>query len=250
MTSAGGAAVVTGAGSGLGRSVAQLLLREGWAVVLAGRRHEALEDTAHGAPPTRAVVQPTDVTDPASVTELFRIAQRALGRVDLLVNNAGMFGAPQPIEDVGFSAWREVLATNLDGAFLCAQAAFRVMKQQDPHGGRIINNGSLSAHVPRPHAVAYTASKHAIIGLTRALALEGRPVNIACGQIDIGNAATQMTEAMTAGVLQADGSIAAEPTIDPMEVARAILYMASLPLDANVLSMTVMATGMPFVGRG
>jgi NAD(P)-dependent dehydrogenase (short-subunit alcohol dehydrogenase family) len=249
MTGAG-AAVVTGAGSGLGRCVARLLLREGWAVVLAGRGREALEETAQSSPPTRAVVQPADVTDPASVAELFRTAVRALGRVDVLVNNAGVFGAPQPIEDVGFSAWREVLATNLDGAFLCAQAAFRVMKQQDPHGGRIINNGSLSAQVPRPHAVAYTASKHAITGLTRALALEGRPVNIACGQIDIGNASTQMTEAVTAGALQADGTIAAEPTIDPMEAARAILYMANLPLDANVLSMTVMATGMPFVGRG
>jgi NAD(P)-dependent dehydrogenase (short-subunit alcohol dehydrogenase family) len=245
-------AVVTGAGSGIGREVACALLDAGYRVALAGRREDALRTTAEaaGAASERAIVLPTDVADPASVEALFEGVRGELKRVDLLFNNAGIFGTSGPLEDLAFEDWQAVVATNLSGAFLCAQTAFRLMKDQRPRGGRIVNNGSISAHVPRPHAIAYTATKHAITGLTKAISLEGRHYDIACGQIDIGNAATEMTAAMTRGVPQADGTVAAEPTMDARHVADAVLYMAGLPLDANVLFLTVMATGMPFVGRG
>jgi NAD(P)-dependent dehydrogenase (short-subunit alcohol dehydrogenase family) len=245
-------AVVTGAGSGIGRHVAQALLGDGWAVALAGRRAETLEETvaAGAAPPDAGLVVPTDVTDPTAIDALFDQTVARLGRVDLLFNNAGSFGTPAPFEDYSREDWRKLVDTNLSGAFYCAQRAYREMKEQDPRGGRIVNNGSISAHVPRPHAVAYTATKHAITGLTRQIALEGRDHDIACGQIDVGNAATEMTAAMERGVIQADGSIAAEATMDAANVAKAVLYMAGLPLDANVLFMTVMANRMPFVGRG
>jgi NAD(P)-dependent dehydrogenase (short-subunit alcohol dehydrogenase family) len=241
-------AVVTGAGSGIGREVAVALLAAGYAVALAGRREAALAETAAGS--ERALVVATDVTDAASVQSLFGRVREQFGRVDVLFNNAGLFGAPAPIEDYSLGAWQAVVDTNLTGSFLCAQEAFRVMRDQSPQGGRIINNGSISAHVPRPYAVAYTATKHAITGLTKAISLEGRRYDIACGQIDIGNAATDMTAAMQRGVPQADGSVAPEPVMDVGHVADAVLYMAGLPLDANVQFMTVMATKMPFVGRG
>ena len=245
-------AVVTGAGSGIGREVARALLEYGYSVALAGRRAEALDETiADGeATPDATLAVATDVTDAAAVDALFAQAIEHFGRVDLLFNNAGSFGTPAPFEDYSREDWRTLVDTNLSGAFYCAQRAYRAMKEQDPRGGRIINNGSISAHVPRPHAVAYTATKHAITGLTRQIALEGRGHDIACGQIDVGNAATEMTAAMERGVIQADGSIAAEATMDAANVARAVRYMASLPLDANVLFMTVMANRMPFVGRG
>jgi NAD(P)-dependent dehydrogenase (short-subunit alcohol dehydrogenase family) len=245
-------AVVTGAGSGIGREVAHALLDYGYSVVLAGRRAEPLDATIADseATPDATLAVPTDVTDAAAVDELFERAIERFGRVDLLFNNAGSFGTPAPFEDYSREDWRTLVDTNLTGAFLCAQRAYRVMKEQDPPGGRIVNNGSISAHVPRPHAVAYTATKHAISGLTKQIALEGRAHGIACGQIDVGNAATEMTRAMERGVIQADGEIAAEATMDAGNVAKAVLYMASLPLDCNVLFMTVMATGMPFVGRG
>jgi NAD(P)-dependent dehydrogenase (short-subunit alcohol dehydrogenase family) len=245
-------AVVTGAGSGLGRDVAHALLGAGYRVALAGRREAALRETVAGtdAAADRAIVVPTDVADREAVAALFARVRGELGRVDLLFNNAGWFGRPAPIEDVAFEDWEAIVATNLTGAFACAQEAFRAMKDQSPRGGRIINNGSISAHVPRPFAVGYTATKHAVTGLTKALALEGRAHDIACGQIDIGNAATDMTAAMARGVPQADGSIAPEATMNARHVADAVLYMARLPLDANVLFMTVMATKMPYVGRG
>jgi NAD(P)-dependent dehydrogenase (short-subunit alcohol dehydrogenase family) len=245
-------AVVTGAGSGIGRQVALALLAADWHVALAGRREETLRGTVaeHGGGAGRAIVVGADVTDPISVRSLFARVRGELGRVDLLFNNAGVFGAPAPIEDVKLEDWDAVVATNLTGAFLCAQQAFRAMKDQSPKGGRIINNGSISAHAPRPNAVAYTATKHAITGLTKAMSLEGRRHEIACGQIDIGNAATDMTAAMSRGVPQADGSIAPEPTMHVRHVGDAVVYMAGLPLDANVEFMTVMATKMPFVGRG
>ncbi|GAA2831859.1 SDR family oxidoreductase [Kitasatospora paracochleata] len=244
-------AVITGAGSGVGRAVARELAAAGWRLVLAGRRAEPLRETAESAGGgERALVVPTDVTDPAAVGALFEAAAERFGRVDLLFNNAGMFGAPTPVEDLGHQEWRAVVDLNLTGAFLCAQAAFRQMKAQRPQGGRIINNGSISAHVPRPHSVAYTATKHAVTGLTRSLSLEGRPYRIACGQIDIGNAATDMTAAMSAGVRQADGRIAPEPTMDVADVARTVRHMAELPLEANVQFATVMATAMPYIGRG
>jgi NAD(P)-dependent dehydrogenase (short-subunit alcohol dehydrogenase family) len=242
------AAVVTGASSGIGREVARALLGAGYAVALAGRREEALAETAAGG--DGALVVPADVTEPGSVRALFARVRAELGRVDLLFNNAGLFGAPAPIEDFPLDEWRAVVATNLTGSFLCAQEAFRAMRDQSPQGGRIINNGSISAHVPRPYAVAYTATKHAITGLTKAISLEGRRYDIACGQIDIGNAATDMTAAMQRGVPQADGSVAPEPVMDVQHVADAVLYMAGLPLNANVEFMTVMATKMPFIGRG
>jgi len=245
-------AVVTGAGSGIGRRVSQALLEYGYSVALAGRRAETLERTIteFGTTPDATLVVATDVTDPASVDALFDETIARFGRVDLLFNNAGSFGHPAPFEDYDNEDWRTLVDTNLSGAFYCAQRAYRTMTAQDPRGGRIINNGSISAHVPRPHAVAYTATKHAITGLTKQIALEGREHDIACGQIDVGNAATEMTAAMERGVIQADGSIAAEATMDAANVARAVLYMAGLPLDANVLFMTVMANRMPFVGRG
>jgi NAD(P)-dependent dehydrogenase (short-subunit alcohol dehydrogenase family) len=238
-------AVVTGAGSGIGREVARALLGAGYRVALVGRREVALRETA-----ADALIVPTDVTDPAAVAALFARVRAELGRVDVLFNNAGVFGAPAPFEDVAVEDWQATVATNLTGAFLCAQQAYRAMKEQSPRGGRIINNGSISAHTPRPFAVGYTATKHAITGLTKAIALEGRAHDVACGQIDVGNAATAMTAAMSRGVPQADGSVAAEATMDARHVADAVLYMAGLPLDANVLFMTVMATKMPLVGRG
>jgi NAD(P)-dependent dehydrogenase (short-subunit alcohol dehydrogenase family) len=244
-------AVVTGAGSGIGRAVALALVRAGFSVGLAGRRAEALEDTRAQAGGGGAVLAvPTDVRDERSVEALFRRVVAELGRVDVLFNNAGIAAPAVPFEDLSATVWNEVVAVNLTGAFLCARTAFRVMKQQDPQGGRIINNGSISAQVPRPLSAPYTATKHAISGLTKSLSLDGRPYRIACGQIDIGNASTLMTEQMARGVLQADGSVAVEPTIDVGLVAEAVVQMASLPLEANVLAMTIMATRMPFVGRG
>ncbi len=245
-------AIVTGAGSGIGRAVSLALLNAGWSVVLAGRRAEALAETASqaGEAASRALACPTDVADPASVAALFEAAKTRFGRLDLLFNNAGTGAPPAPLEELSLAHWQRVVDTNLTGAFFCTQSAFRLMKDQSPQGGRIINNGSISAHVPRPRSVAYTATKHAITGLTRSTSLDGRAYGIACGQIDIGNAGTEMTRAMSKGVMQADGSIAAEPVMDVSAVADAVLYMAGLPLDANVQFMTVMATGMPFIGRG
>jgi NAD(P)-dependent dehydrogenase (short-subunit alcohol dehydrogenase family) len=244
----GGVAVVTGAGSGLGRCIARALLGAGWQVALAGRRAEALRETAGDS--SSALVVPADVTSERSVAELFDAVARRWERVDLLVNNAGMFGPAAAVDEIDVADWQAVVDTNLTGCFLCARRAVRLMKAQDPPGGRIINNGSISAHTPRPKSVAYTATKHAITGLTKSISLDGRAFGIACGQIDIGNAATELTERFGTGVLQADGSVAAEPTFDPRHVADAVLYMASLPLDANVLFMTITATKMPFVGRG
>ncbi|MBV8956511.1 MAG: SDR family oxidoreductase [Solirubrobacterales bacterium] len=245
-------AVVTGAGSGIGRGVARAMLDSGIRVVLAGRREHPLRQTLGDGPmaPERALVVPTDVTDPAAVRALFARAADAYGRVDVLFNNAGLFGSPSPLDEVTLDAWQVVVETNLTGSFLCAREAFRAMKSQQPQGGRIINNGSVSAHVPRPHAVAYTATKHAITGLTKAISLEGRPFHIACGQIDIGNAATELTVSLGAGALQADGSVRPEPMMDVRAAVDAVVYMARLPLDANVQFLTVMATNMPFIGRG
>ncbi|HEY3950330.1 SDR family oxidoreductase [Phenylobacterium sp.] len=245
-------AIVTGAGSGIGRAVSLALLADGWSVALAGRRIERLEETRAlaGDAAGRALAHAADVADPEAVTGLFDTAKARFGRLDLLFNNAGTGAPPVPLEELSFDHWKRVVDINLTGAFLCTQAAFRLMKDQDPKGGRIINNGSISAHVPRPRSVAYTATKHAITGLTRSTSLDGRAYGIACGQIDIGNAATEMTQRMSGGVMQADGSIAAEPTMDVAAVAEAVRYMAGLPLDANVQFMTVMATDMPFIGRG
>jgi NAD(P)-dependent dehydrogenase (short-subunit alcohol dehydrogenase family) len=245
-------AIVTGAGSGIGRAVSLALLNAGWAVALAGRRAALLEETAALAAEaeSRALPHATDVADPESVVALFEATKARFGRLDLLFNNAGTGAPPVPLEELSVEQWRRVVDVNLTGAFLCTQAAFRLMKDQDPRGGRIINNGSISAHVPRPRSVAYTATKHAITGLTRSTSLDGRAYGIACGQIDIGNAGTEMTRAMSRGVMQADGSIAAEPVMDVAAVADAVLYMAGLPLEANVQFMTVMATQMPFIGRG
>jgi len=245
-------ALVTGAGSGIGRCAAVALLQEGYAVVLAGRRREALEATAAEAQRrgSRALVVPADVSKPASVKALFARTKAAFGRLDVLFNNAGIFGASALLEDLTPKQWKQVVDTNLTGVFLCTQEAFRLMKSQRPRGGRIINNGSISAHSPRPNSAPYTATKHAITGLTKTTALDGRKYDIACGQIDIGNAATEMTGGMNKGVPQADGSKQVEPTFDLEHVARAVVYMASLPLDANVQFLTVMATKMPFIGRG
>jgi NAD(P)-dependent dehydrogenase (short-subunit alcohol dehydrogenase family) len=245
-------ALVTGAGSGIGKRIAIALLREGYSVVLAGRRREPLEATAlEGAAfAARSLVVPADVSDPASVKALFSKTREVFGRLDLLFNNAGIFAPPVSLEDLPYEQWKAAVDINLSGAFLCTQEAFRLMKNQSPRGGRIINNGSISAHSPRPNAVSYTATKHAITGLTKATSLDGRKYDIACGQIDIGNAATDMTEKMEKGVPQANGSIEIEPTMSTDHVARAVVYMASLPLEANVQFMTVMATKMPFIGRG
>jgi NAD(P)-dependent dehydrogenase (short-subunit alcohol dehydrogenase family) len=245
-------AVVTGAGSGIGAAAAHALAGEGWAVVLAGRRRAALEQVAARGRELPGVLDPVaaDVTDEASVRALFDRAVERHGRVDLLFNNAGTWSPARELDTVPLSEWNAVVAVNLTGAFLCTREAFRVMRHQQPRGGRIINNGSISAHAPRPRSVAYTATKHAITGLTRSTSLDGRAYDIACGQLDIGNAATDMTQAMAAGVPQADGSVRPEPRMDVADVARAVLYMASLPLEANVATMTVMATRMPFVGRG
>lgn len=244
-------AVVTGAGSGIGRAVAVELLRAGWAVALAGRRAERLAGTAALVPGGEALVVRTDVARPDDVAELFAAAVDRFGRIDLLFNNAGTFGpGGVPVEDLPYDAWRHVVDTNLNGAFLCAQAAYRQMKEQDPRGGRIINNGSVSAHTPRPRSVAYTATKHALTGLTKSLSLDGRPYGIAVGQIDIGNAATDMTARMETGALQANGEVAPEPVMDVADVARTVRHMAELPLEANVQFATVLATAMPYVGRG
>src|SRR5688572_7730675 len=245
-------AVVTGAGTGIGKRTALALLKEGYAVVLAGRRVESLKETAtEGALiGSRTLVVPTDVTDPDSVRALFAQTKKVFGRLDLLFNNAGVSAPPVLLEELTFEQWKSVVDTCLTGAFLCTQEAFKIMKDQQPRGGRIINNGSISAHVPRPNSAPYTAAKHAITGLTKSTALDGRKYDIACGQIDIGNAATEMTAKMKRGVHQADGSIAAEPTMDVEHIARAVVYMASLPLDANVPFLTVMATKMPYIGRG
>jgi NAD(P)-dependent dehydrogenase (short-subunit alcohol dehydrogenase family) len=245
-----GIALVTGAGTGIGREAAIALARAGFTVVLAGRRQALLEEAAAQAGPD-AVALIADVRDPASVAALFAEVDARFGRLDVLFNNAGVGAPPVPLEDLAFDQWVSVVETNLTGAFLCTQEAFRIMKRQSPRGGRIINNGSISASVPRPRSAAYTATKHAVTGLTRSTSLDGREYDIACGQIDIGNAATEMTEPMiSTGVLQADGTTRLEPTIDAAHVARAVVYMATLPLDANVQFMTVMATKMPFIGRG
>lgn len=242
-------AVVTGAGSGIGRAVAVELAAAGWTVALAGRRPEALAETADLAGP-RTFAVPTDVTRPEDVAALFAAAAARPGPLGLLFNNAGMFGPPVPLDELTYEQWRSVVDVNLHGAFLCARAAFVAMKGQDPMGGRIINNGSLSAQVPRPHSIAYTATKHAMTGLTKSLSLDGRPYRIACGQIDIGNAATEMTARMRTGTLQANGATAVEPVMDVADVARTVRHMAELPLEANVQFATVLATAMPFVGRG
>jgi len=250
--SEGKVAIVTGAGSGIGRRAAIALLREGYSVVLAGRRAEKLEETAAEAAvdAARILSAPTDVSNPDSVRALFAETVKRFGRVDVLFNNAGINVPSVSIEDLTVEQWRSVVDVNLTGMFLCTREAFLVMKDQTPRGGRIINNGSISAHAPRPGSAPYTATKHAVTGLTKSTSLDGRKYDIACGQIDIGNAATEMTARMTRGVPQANGSIEVEPTMNADDVARAVVYMAGLPLEANVLFMTVMATKMPFVGRG
>jgi NAD(P)-dependent dehydrogenase (short-subunit alcohol dehydrogenase family) len=250
-------ALVTGAGSGIGRAIALALLGAGYSVVLAGRRLAPLEETIalagdadRGIARERALAVSADVSDPASVKDLFTQTKARFGRLDLLFNNAGVFALPVSLEDLEFAQWQAAVSINLTGAFLCTQEAFKIMKAQTPRGGRIINNGSIAAHTPRPNSVAYTATKHAVTGLTKSASLDGRQYDIACGQIDIGNASTDMTERMKKGILQADGSVRIEPTMAVEHVANAVLYMDSLPLDANVQFMTVMATKMPFVGRG
>jgi NAD(P)-dependent dehydrogenase (short-subunit alcohol dehydrogenase family) len=247
-----GVAVVTGGGSGLGRGIARVLLGAGWQVAVSGRRAGALAETIApgGWPAGAALAVPADVTEPAQVASLFAAVGQRWGRLDLLVNNAGVFGPAGSVDELALADWQHIVATNLTGSFLCAQHAVQMMKAQDPPGGRIINNGSISAHTPRPHSIGYTATKHAITGLTKSISLDGRPFRIACGQIDIGNAATEMTSRMSRGVPQADGSIAVEPTFEASHVADAVLYMASLPLDANVQFLTITATTMPFIGRG
>jgi NAD(P)-dependent dehydrogenase (short-subunit alcohol dehydrogenase family) len=245
-------AIVTGAGSGIGKAVALALLKGGYGVALSGRRQEPLEQAAHEGDPARSssLVVPTDVTDPDSVARLFRKTRETFGRLDLLFNNAGINVPGVPIDELSVEQWRSVVDVNLTGAFLCTRQAFALMKNQTPRGGRIINNGSISAYVPRPNSAPYTATKHAITGLTKSTSLDGRRHDIACGQIDIGNAATEMTVRMARGVPQANGEVAVEPLLDLDHVARAVMYMADLPLEANVQFMTVMATKMPFVGRG
>jgi NAD(P)-dependent dehydrogenase (short-subunit alcohol dehydrogenase family) len=245
-------ALVTGAGSGIGKAAAVALAREGYAMVLAGRKREPLDAVAEEirAGGGEAIAVQADVIDPESVRALFAKAKETFGRLDLLFNNAGISGGAVAIEEQSFEQWRKVVDTNLTGTFLCTQEAMKIMKTQEPRGGRIINNGSISAHAPRPGSAPYTASKHGVTGLTKVTSLDGRKYDIACGQIDIGNAATHMAERMKRGVPQANGTIAPEPTMDPADVARAVVYMASLPLEANVQFMTVMATKMPFIGRG
>jgi NAD(P)-dependent dehydrogenase (short-subunit alcohol dehydrogenase family) len=247
-----GVAVVTGAGSGLGREIAQALLAAGWKVAVAGRREPLLQETVRGGSwsPEAGLVVVTDVTAPESVAALFGAVSERWGRLDLLVNNAGVFGPAGAVDELTIEQWRQIVDTNLTGAFLCASYAVRMMKAQNPRGGRIINNGSISAHSPRPGSAGYTATKHAITGLTKSISLDGRRFDIACGQIDIGNAATELTAAIGHGALQADGSVVPEATFDARYVAEAVLYMASLPLDANVQFLTITATKMPFIGRG
>lgn len=243
-------AVVTGAGSGIGAAAATALASDEWTVVLAGRRRTRLEELAAAHPDLSLDPVLTDVTNEESVRNLFHVTATRHGRVDLLFNNAGMGGPPRDLDEISLEEWQAVVDVNLTGAFLCTREAFGIMRRQEPQGGRIINNGSISAHVPRPRSIAYTATKHAITGLTKSTALDGRPYDIACGQIDIGNAATDMTTAMAEGVLQADGSLRPEPRMRVDDVGRAVVYMASLPLDSNVTTLTVMATKMPYVGRG
>jgi NAD(P)-dependent dehydrogenase (short-subunit alcohol dehydrogenase family) len=252
MATATKVALVTGAGTGIGKHSALALMREGYAVVLAGRRKDLLEATAAEGKATGSpsLVVPTDVSDPESIRALFAKTKDTFGRLDLLFNNAGIGAPPVPMEDLPFEKWKAVVDTNLTGSFICTQEAIKIMKNQQPRGGRIINNGSISAHAPRPFSVAYTSTKHAITGLTKSTSLDGRKYDIACGQIDVGNAATEMTERMKKGVPQANGTVEVEPTMDVQNVAKAVVYMASLPLDANVQFLTVMATKMPFVGRG
>ncbi|WDY59271.1 SDR family oxidoreductase [Pseudomonas sp. PSKL.D1] len=245
-------ALVTGAGSGIGRAVALALLQDGFSLVLAGRRAEPLEAVAEQirAAGGEALPVPTDVRDEHSVAQLFATIEEVHGRLDVIFNNAGINAPAVPVDELPLENWRNLMATNVDGVFLCARAAFGLMRRQQPQGGRIINNGSISAHTPRPFTAPYTASKHAVLGITKALALDGRPYNIVCSQVDIGNALTELSERMTRGVRQANGEIAAEPMLDVRHVADAVRYIAALPLDANVLNMTVMASNMPFVGRG
>ncbi|MEZ5235759.1 MAG: SDR family oxidoreductase [Acidimicrobiia bacterium] len=247
-------ALITGAGSGIGRATAVTFLRAGYAVALCGRRADALAETVElagdDAPADRVLTMPTDVTDPSAVDALFAATAERFGRLDVLFNNAGTGAPPLPLEDLDVKHWQRVVATNLDGPFYCTQAAFRIMKAQEPRGGRIINNGSISAHAPRPNSAPYTATKHAITGLTKATSLDGRRYDIACGQIDIGNALTPMAARMVEGVPQADGRIVAEPVMDVQAVADAVLHMAQLPLEANIQFLTIMATKMPFIGRG
>jgi NAD(P)-dependent dehydrogenase (short-subunit alcohol dehydrogenase family) len=252
MIANGKVALVTGAGNGIGRAAGLALHSAGYSVVLAGRRAAELERTAASAKPSdaRMLAVPTDIGQPDRVRELFARTRETFGRLDVLFNNAGLSAPGIPMEDLTYEQWSAVVAVNLTGAFLCAQAAIKLMKAQQPRGGRIINNGSISAHVPRPNSAPYTATKHAITGLTRCISLDGRKYDIACGQIDIGNAATEMTEWMTEGVPQANGTKMVEPRMDVRHVAEAVVYMANLPLDANVQFMTVMATKMPFIGRG
>jgi len=245
-------ALVTGAGTGIGKAVALAFLQEGYRVTLTGRRKELLEQVVleAGTAAEQALIVPTDVRNPASVRALFTQTKEAFGRLDVLFNNAGVSAPGITLEDLSYEQWQAVVDTNLTGAFLCTQEAFKIMKSQEPRGGRIINNGSISAHAPRPNSAPYTATKHAMTGLTKSTALDGRKYDIACGQIDIGNALTEMAAVMTRGVPQAHGSLAVEPVMDVQHVARAVLHMADLPLDTNVLFMTIMATNMPFVGRG
>ncbi len=244
-------ALITGAGTGVGKASALALVRAGYAVVLAGRRAELLAATAKEAGgEAQTLIAPTDVRDPDAIRALFATTKTTFGRLDVVFNNAGIGAPPVPLEALPYEQWRAVVDVNLTGAFVCTQEAFKIMKDQDPRGGRIINNGSISAHVPRPNSAPYTATKHAMTGLTRSTSLDGRQYDIACGQIDIGNAETDMTAVMQRGVPQPNGSVAAEPTFDVEHVAQAVVYMANLPLDANVQFMTVMATKMPFIGRG
>lgn len=245
-------AIVTGAGSGIGRASALALLKDGWSVALAGRRADMLDQVIRdaGAAGANALAVPTDVANPDSVRALFAATKARFGRLDLLFNNAGVSSPAVPLEDFSFEKWKSVVDVNLHGVFLCTQEAFRLMKDQEPRGGRIINNGSISAHTPRPNSSPYTATKHAVTGLTKCASLDGRKYDIACGQIDVGNAATELAAKMAKGVPQANGSVAPEPMMDVEDVAKAVLYMASLPLSANVQFMTVMATKMPFIGRG
>jgi NAD(P)-dependent dehydrogenase (short-subunit alcohol dehydrogenase family) len=250
MASSKKVAIVTGAGTGVGRAAALALMKAGYAVVLAGRRKEPLEAVAKEGAPGEALAVPTDVRDVASIRALFAKTKETYGRLDVLFNNAGMGAPPVPFEELPVEKWKEVVDTNLTAIFVCTQEAFKIMKDQSPRGGRIINNGSISAHTPRPRSAAYTSTKHAVTGLTKSTALDGRAYDIACGQVDIGNAATPMTDRMVNGVLQPDGKMMPEPRMDAEHVGNAVAYMASLPLDANVLFMTVMATKMPFVGRG
>jgi len=245
-----GVAVVTGAGSGIGRCTAQALLAAGWRVAVSGRRENALKETVAGSPDEAVMVFPADVTVPGSVADLFGAVRDRWGRLDLLFNNAGVSSPGGAVDKISLAEWQQVVDVNLTGAFLCAHHAVTMMKAQTPQGGRVINNGSISAHTPRPSSVAYTATKHAITGLTKSISLDGRRFGIACGQIDVGNAATEITEKISQGVRQADGSKLAEPTFDPRHVAGAVLYMASLPLDTNVQFLTITATTMPFIGRG